>query len=184
MQKDSPVTTKVSEPEIPENAFIFDPDCYWILNGKLQISSETRFKNTARLGYFFVALGIFFFLFEFFKGPLGAGFWVVLAALAFFGSLGFYLLKSSWRHNYFNNTGKITVGKLVSIEGKAVMVSQRKSTIHYKITAKYSFFGPGHQTQIVGETIVRREDLKNQALPAPGTPVVVLYINPQNYLAC
>lgn len=187
MQKDNSVTAELSQPELPGKVFFLDPDSYWILNGNLMRLENNSFKDTSRLGYFFIALGTIFFLLEIMAGPGGIINLFALVVLAYFCGMGFFLLKSTWSHNHFNKVGKISVGKLVSIEGKVVrsyMGNGRGYSTDYRVTATYSFFVPGHQTPIVGKKTVTREDLKRQELPAPGTPVVVLYINPKKHMLC
>ena len=179
------VSSKPHSPtKVPGNAFIFDADSYWVIDSKLLFDPDGKQRNSSYLGYFFLALGVILLLGGVFSGPFEAGFWFLLIGFGYFAGLGLYLIYSYFIQIWFNKTGKIAVGELISIEGTKKPRRKGGYSTYFEVTGSYSFYGPGHQTQIVGTTTITRDDLRDQELPSPGTPVVVLYINPKKYMAC
>lgn len=181
------VSNPTLPPEIPDNAFIFDPDVYSVSGGKLKFNPNNQIKKRSYLGYYLIGLGILLVVCVLLSGPINfiGGFFLAFVVILFC-SAGVYLIFYKLNRDYFHRNGKVALGKIISIHGKTVKYAQKYGAYsrHYEITAKFSFYKRGHKTKIIGTTTQRRGDLRGKPLPRAGTPVVILYVDSDNYIAC
>lgn len=75
--------------------------------------------------------------------------------------------------------GRLIHGTVVWCKGK-VHFSEGQSSDYYHVTVTYEFQSPTGQS-LWNRGVEVRDDLRGQPLPKPGTPVLVLYLDDQNY---
>jgi hypothetical protein len=67
-----------------------------------------------------------------------------------------------------------------SVRGEVIDCSGRSGEDDYNVTLGYCFTAPDGQ-EIVDRAEAVRDDLKESALPAPGTPIMVYYVDHKTY---
>jgi len=180
VQEINTATLNTTDFVIPENAFRLDPSNYAFWNGKLISKPSYQVGVQLGLGIFSVSLGFLFFtLLLINRGDEG----IFPGLLFLFGlsALGGLYIRKGLQANKLERSRTVMLGELVSIQGE--YLPNRGSGWRYLITADYRYDDPEGQTQYRSEQS-QRDDLRDMSLPRPGTPVVVLYLNPQDVKMC
>lgn len=165
---------------IPENTFRLDPATYAFADGKLKAKPSYQVPVQLGLGFFSVALGIVYFtLLIFNRGGDGVlpGFMFLLGLTG----MGALYIRKGLQALKLERSRLVLLGELVSIKGEYVP-NQGKGWL-YVVTADYKF-DDAAGVSLYRSAQCQRDDLRDMSLPEPGTPVVVLYRNPQDVKMC
>lgn len=83
-------------------------------------------------------------------------------------------LREAYQADLLEEHGEVLDGELLECLG------HKRRVPGWWVTARYRFQTPKGD-ELFGENRYRRDDLKKQRLPAPGTPVAVLYLDEENF---
>ena len=182
MQEEKPET--LTQPDLPANAFILDPETYKIRGGKLELSDSETSKKSRRWGYIIISLATIQFLFFILTARNSGSIVFAVIIGVVLGFTGYILVRNGQQHNYLKKSGQIIVGELVSIEGRLIEHNIKKKHItSYLIIAAYKYHTP-EGTELTGIMTFERNDLIHRRLPYPGVPVIILYRNPRKAVMC
>jgi hypothetical protein len=182
MQENKLGSENLSQPLIPENAFILNPNDYEVWDGKLTSRKNSNNLTARNSGFLFIGVGIVFFIFGIIlliSGNL-SGLVAGLLIGGFTIFLGAWLLIHNQHLNELNRSGKVIIGEVTSIKNKKIY-SSSLSTTNYVIS-HYKFVDPEGQTLTKSQSL-QREPLAFYEMPEPGTPVVVIY-HPKVSIMC
>lgn len=88
-------------------------------------------------------------------------------------------MRRSYKH--LSQTRTVIEGDLVSLEWRGFDITYR-DRCWKKVTARYTFVSPTTGVTLSGAVQRKRPDLRRASLPAPGTPVRVLYADDDAYM--
>lgn len=181
---------------VPANIFLMHPSNEPILQGKSRTLPplESRFVLLAGLPLVAVMLGLIVYTVVRWSTIIpavrvGAAappdtllngiYWTLGTFIVSAFVIGLYV--SEWtvlrKRRALEKRGGIVWGEIVTAVG------ERNRAGDLQVTVAYQFEQPERRRKrmLHGKAIEKRNDLKDKALPAPGTPVAVFYLNPNNY---
>lgn len=118
---------------------------------------------------------------------MGAGFFVMLLLINLVLVSGYYALFHALRQRYtarrrfrrLQQTHRVITGEIVASDG--VLHTGYGESSAYHLMVQYQFQSSSGTT-LTGRQQRRREDLRGQSIPPPGTPVRVLYADDDAYV--